>query len=145
METADNRSRGKRRPPHKRRRGAQDIYAGERLRVARQLAGVSQTELGEAMGVSFQAVQKYESGENRLSAGRLVVAAAFLGVDLAFFAKDRRLPPDQDASSTSFTAEEIDVIRSWRVLRSEELRSEIKRLLRTMASAMTDGGSSGTY
>ncbi|HXY99374.1 MAG TPA: helix-turn-helix transcriptional regulator [Stellaceae bacterium] len=140
METADNRPRSRRRA-RKRRRGAQDIYAGERLRVARQLAGVSQTELGDALGVSFQAVQKYESGENRLSAGRMVVAAAFLGVDLAFFAKERTPLPDQDDPSTGFTNEEIDVIRSWRALRSEELRGEVKRLLRTMAAAMAEGGS----
>jgi transcriptional regulator with XRE-family HTH domain len=141
MEGADNRPRNKHRPVRKRRRGAQDIYAGERLRVARQLAGVSQTELGEAMGVSFQAVQKYETGENRLSAGRLVVAAAFLGVDLAFFAKEPMPAPNQDFPSTGFTAEEIEVIRAWRTLRSEALRGEIKRLLRTMATGLVPGGS----
>lgn len=141
METPDNRSRSARRPARKHRRGVQDIYAGERLRVARQLAGVSQTELGEAMGVSFQAVQKYETGENRLSAGRMMIAAAFLGVDLAFFAKDQTLLPDPDMPTTGFTAEEIELIRAWRALRSDELRSGIMRLLRTMAAATALGGS----
>ncbi|MGO8915099.1 MAG: helix-turn-helix domain-containing protein [Stellaceae bacterium] len=135
MAAADNRSRARPRPAHKHRRGEQDIYAGERLRVARQLAGVSQQQLGEALGISFQAVQKYESGENRLSAGRMVNAAAFLGVDLAFFAKDRAATAGEAIPVTGFTAEEIEVVRAWRALRSEALRSQLKRLLQTMATA----------
>ena len=115
MEAADNRSRVKSAVPRKRRRGEQDIYAGERLRVARQLAGVSQQQLGQALGISFQAVQKYESGENRLSAGRLVNAAAFLGVDLAFFAKERA-PRGEALAPAGFTAEETELIRAWRAL-----------------------------
>jgi transcriptional regulator with XRE-family HTH domain len=138
MEVADNRSRVKSAAPRKHRRGAQDIYAGERLRVARQLAGVSQQQLGDALGVSFQAVQKYEIGENRLSAGRMVNAAAFLGVDLAFFAKDR--PPQGEAlASADFTAEEVEVIRAWRALPSEPLRAQLKRLLQTMAETLARG------
>ncbi len=124
--------------PRKRRRGEQDIYAGERLRVARQLARVSQQQLGEALGVSFQAVQKYESGENRLSAGRMVRAAAFLGVELAFFAKDRATPAEM-AASVDFTAEEIEVVRAWRALDSEALRSQVKRLLQAMARLTGEG------
>jgi transcriptional regulator with XRE-family HTH domain len=133
MQTAKNRpSAAPSVPPRKRRRGEQDIYAGERLRIARQLARVSQQQLGEALGVSFQAVQKYESGENRLSAGRLVRAAAFLGVELAFFAKDRA-PSGETAAAVDFTAEEIEVIRAWRGLESAALRSQFRRLLQSMA------------
>jgi len=139
MEAADNRSRGQPHPPRKRRRGEQDLYAGERLRVARQLAGMSQQQLGDALGISFQAVQKYESGENRLSAGRMVNAAAFLGVDLAFFAKDRAPLPGDIVPSAGFSAEEIEVIRAWRALRSEALRAQLKRLLQTMATAPVKG------
>ena len=138
MEAADNRSRVKSAAPRKRRRGEQDIYAGERLRVARQLAGVSQQQLGHALGISFQAVQKYESGENRLSAGRLVNAAAFLGVDLAFFAKERA-PRGEAMAPTGFTAEETEVIRAWRALRSDALRAQLKRLLQVMAETLAQG------
>ena len=138
METAENRAFAIPRAPRKRRRGEQDIYAGERLRVARQLARVSQQQLGEALGVSFQAVQKYENGENRLSAGRMVKAAAFLGVELAFFAKDRATPAEM-AASVDFTAEEIEVIRAWRALDSEALRSQVKRLLQAMARLTGEG------
>jgi transcriptional regulator with XRE-family HTH domain len=138
METAQNHAFDVDPLPRKRRRGEQDIYAGERLRVARQLAGVSQQQLGEALGVSFQAVQKYESGENRLSAGRMVKAAAFLGVELAFFAKDQRAP-GETAAVTGFTAEEIEVIRAWRGLGSDELRSQVKRLLQAIAQPGEEG------
>jgi transcriptional regulator with XRE-family HTH domain len=127
----------------KRRRSEQDLYAGERLRMARQLAGCSQQQLGDALGVSFQAVQKYETGENRLSAGRLVRAATFLGVDLGFFAKDFAPQADQAGRSTGFTADELELVRAYRALRSEPLRTQLRRLLVTLAeragASETDG------
>lgn len=121
------------RPP-RRRRSEQDIYAGERLRLARQLAGRSQQQLGGVLGVSFQAVQKYETGENRLSAGRLVKAAHFLGVDLMFFAKDLTPEPGDLAQSTGFTTDEMELVRSYRAVRSEVLRAQLRRLLLTLAA-----------
>ena len=120
--------------PRRRRRNEQDTYAGEQLRVARHLAGLSQQQLGDQLGVSFQAVQKYEIGENRLSAGRLVKAAAVLGVDLAFFAKDVAAPRNGAAQMTGFTADEIELVRAYRSLRSDALRTQLRRLLTTMSS-----------
>lgn len=66
----------------RRSRAAQrvDAYVGERLRVCRTLAGLSQTQLGEGIGVTFQQVQKYESGANRISAGTLYAISRMLGV-----------------------------------------------------------------
>lgn len=57
-----------------------DLEAGARLRLLRRRAGISQQALGAALGVSFQQVQKYESGANRMSVARLRRAAAVLGV-----------------------------------------------------------------
>ena len=48
-----------------------DKYIGKRMRAQRQALGISQEQLGEALGVSFQQIQKYESGINRVSAARL--------------------------------------------------------------------------
>ena len=48
-----------------------DVQVGQRLRLARILAGISQGDLGDGIGISFQDVQKYETGENRISASRL--------------------------------------------------------------------------
>src|SRR5271154_7637768 len=62
-----------------------DVHVGKRLRQARLLAGLSQEELGDGIGVSFQAVQKYEQGENRLSASRLFRAAKLLDRPVSFF------------------------------------------------------------
>src|ERR1700730_17387683 len=62
-----------------------DAIVGKRLRTARKLANITQQELAEVLGVSFQAVQKYESGENRITAPARCNAADFLGADIRFF------------------------------------------------------------
>jgi transcriptional regulator with XRE-family HTH domain len=62
-----------------------DIHIGRRLRMARLARKISQTALADALGVTFQQVQKYEWGVNRIGAGRLPVVAATLGVSLDFF------------------------------------------------------------
>ncbi|MEN0653406.1 MULTISPECIES: helix-turn-helix domain-containing protein [Hyphobacterium] len=62
-----------------------DAELGERIRIARKLAGYSQTELAEKLGLTFQQVQKYEQGKNRIAAGRLVDLADALGKPLGFF------------------------------------------------------------
>jgi transcriptional regulator with XRE-family HTH domain len=66
----------------RRNRAAQrvDAYVGERLRVCRTLAGLSQTQLGKGIGITFQQVQKYERGANRISAGALYALGRLLGV-----------------------------------------------------------------
>ena len=57
-----------------------DILVGTRIKQARHAAKVSQTELGQALGVTFQQVQKYEKGSNRVSAGALQIIAQRLKV-----------------------------------------------------------------
>jgi transcriptional regulator with XRE-family HTH domain len=65
--------------------GNVDIEMGRRIRLRRVEIGLSQSELGEKLGVSFQQVQKYEKGVNRVGASRLQQIAEALGVDLTFF------------------------------------------------------------
>jgi len=62
-----------------------DLFVGERLKAARLQAGLTQAELGRAMNLSFQQVQKYERGTNRISASMLVRAAKALDVPAADF------------------------------------------------------------
>jgi transcriptional regulator with XRE-family HTH domain len=62
-----------------------DQRVGERLRGRRLKMGLSRTELGAAAGVSFQQVQKYERGTNRISASRMIQFAEKLGVSAAYF------------------------------------------------------------
>jgi transcriptional regulator with XRE-family HTH domain len=62
-----------------------DAYVGARIRMRRVASGISQTELGEKCGVTFQQVQKYEKGTNRVSVSRLQAIAEALGVSTEFF------------------------------------------------------------
>lgn len=90
-----------------------DIHVGARLRLRRTLLGLSQEKLGEAVGITFQQLQKYERGANRISASRLFNLSQVLGVPVGFFFDDM---PDPDAMATaaendlppSSTAEEVD-------------------------------------
>jgi transcriptional regulator with XRE-family HTH domain len=88
-----------------------DLHIGKRLRRRRQLLGMTQQQLGSAIGVGFQQIQKYECAANALSAGRLFQLARVLGVDVQFFYngyEPDRAPsypaPQRPAESRSFAA-----------------------------------------
>ena len=65
-----------------------DVHVGARLRLRRTLLGFSQEKLGESVGITFQQLQKYERGANRISASRLFNLAQVLGVSVGFFFDD---------------------------------------------------------
>ncbi len=62
-----------------------DVHVGARLRARRILLGLTQMALGDAMGMTFQQQQKYESGSNRISASRLYDVSKLLDVDISYF------------------------------------------------------------
>ena len=62
-----------------------DVHVGGRVRLRRMLLGMSQEKLGERLGLTFQQVQKYEKGVNRIGASRLFELANVLGVNVQFF------------------------------------------------------------
>lgn len=72
-------------PLRNRRKEAWDVEVGRRIRARRLECGLSQHELGEGLGVSFQQIQKYEKGVNRVSAGRLQRVGDVLKVPMTFF------------------------------------------------------------
>lgn len=74
-----------------------DIHVGARLRLRRTLLGLSQEKLGEAVGITFQQLQKYERGANRISASRLYHLAQVLQVPVGFFFEDMPPPAGQPA------------------------------------------------
>jgi transcriptional regulator with XRE-family HTH domain len=77
--------------PRRNRRGrAQDIDAriGSKVRAQRMLLGMSQTELASRVGITFQQIQKYENGANRMGASRLYAIASALGVSPGYFFQD---------------------------------------------------------
>lgn len=65
----------------KARANVHDRYIGERVKYFRELKGMTQDDLGGAVGVSFQQIQKYEDGRNRMSAVRLMQVGKVLGVE----------------------------------------------------------------
>src|SRR3990172_2371342 len=71
-----------------RRRNPIDAHVGSRVRLRRMLLGMSQEKLGEHLGLTFQQVQKYEKGVNRIGASRLFDLSHVLGVPVQFFYDD---------------------------------------------------------
>lgn len=67
------------------RKNPVDVYVGNRLRLRRTLNGMSQERLGEAVGLTFQQIQKYEKGANRIGASRLYQFSQILSVPPSFF------------------------------------------------------------
>ena len=78
-----------------------DVHVGARVRVRRTLLGMSQEKLGDAIGLTFQQVQKYERGANRIGSSRLFDLSRVLDVPIGFFFED--MPSDVAASSPAQT------------------------------------------
>jgi len=114
-----------------------DVHVGKRLRQARLLAGLSQEELGSGIGVSFQAVQKYEQGENRLSASRLFRAARLLDRSVSFFFNDLQ-GEVQSGTSTVFSRDEIELIRHFRLIASDEVREHLLQVAKRISEVESD-------
>lgn len=72
----------------KRAPNAVDRHVGQRIRIRRTQVGITQTELADALGLSFQQIQKYERGSNRISIGTLAQIASALRTTIPFFLKD---------------------------------------------------------
>lgn len=78
-----------------------DIHVGSRIRLRRNMLGMSQEKLGEHLGITFQQIQKYEKGTNRVGASRLQAIASILEVPAGFFFDDA--PGEQSASGRGFS------------------------------------------
>jgi transcriptional regulator with XRE-family HTH domain len=84
-----------------------DVHIGRRLRRRRRLLGLTQLKLGEAIGMRFQQIQKYECGANRVTAERLYQIAVALRVPTTYFFEGL---PDPAASNESEAADDRDII-----------------------------------
>lgn len=105
-----------------------DIQVGERLRALRRAARLSQTALGNLIGVTFQQVQKYENGSNRISASRLWLVARCLGVPVsALFSDFDHTDAEGPASDAS------RLLEAWRTLDPEH-QKPILALIETLAT-----------
>ncbi len=76
-----------------------DIHVGSRVRLRRMLVGMSQEKLGVQMGLTFQQIQKYEKGTNRIGASRLYQISRILGVPVQFFFEEAPMEMNMAASS----------------------------------------------
>lgn len=83
-----------------------DIHVGARVRLRRILLGISQEKLGEKLGLTFQQVQKYEKGSNRISASRLFQIGQILEVSVQFFFDD--MPPVASQSNGAAMAPGVE-------------------------------------
>jgi len=78
-----------------------DIHVGSRVRLRRMVIGMSQEKLGERMGLTFQQIQKYEKGTNRIGASRLYQLSQILDVPVQFFFEDAQTSMTERASAGS--------------------------------------------
>lgn len=82
-----------------------DVLVGGRVRLRRRELGLSQTELGGRLGITFQQVQKYEKGSNRIGASRLHAIAAILNVPVGYF-----FPLEEEGPGGGTTAQPAEVL-----------------------------------
>ena len=109
-----------------------DAYVGNRLRVARTLASKSQTELAEHIGVTFQQVQKYETGVNRVSASRLWTISGFLNVPIAAFFPEN--PGSQEHELNRYSLHDLRILSQIKGLGEPE-KAAMQNLLGVLANA----------
>lgn len=117
-----------------------DRHVGARVRARRKQLGLSQDRLAEALGLTFQQVQKYERGANRISASKLFDAAAALQVEVPFFfegltseggeAAAGQAPAPEPASALN--AEETALLSAFRSVPGDKVRRRVLNLVRTL-------------
>jgi len=148
------------RVPARRGRGgatAVDVHVGQRLRQRRTLMGLTQEKLAEALGLTFQQVQKYERGANRVGASRLFDLARVLRVEVGYFFKElygatevgavglaegRAPAPVPDPMAQRET---LELVRAYYRIRSPALRRQVFDLAKALARSSDDmaGGPGG--
>jgi transcriptional regulator with XRE-family HTH domain len=121
-----------------------DRHVGARVKMRRVLLGMSQEKLGEALGITFQQVQKYEKGTNRIGASRLQLAAKILGVPVNFFFEGggtiEETPGFADAQEPIYVEDATGGTDGQRLMaaflriRQPELRRRVLELVETMAA-----------
>jgi transcriptional regulator with XRE-family HTH domain len=80
-----------------------DIHVGSRVRLRRNMLGMSQEKLGEMLGITFQQIQKYEKGTNRVGASRLQAISTVMNVPVSYFFEDA---PGQDENRSGFSEDD---------------------------------------
>lgn len=125
-----------------------DAHVGSRVRLRRMLLGMSQERLGESMGLTFQQVQKYEKGANRIGASRLFHISKILDVPVGFFFEEAPAvdggasgPGMGEAASEAFileflnTREGLELNRAFAKIGDPKVRKSVVDLVRALGEA----------
>lgn len=112
-----------------------DVDVGQRLRIARLAKGMSQSAIAEAAGVSFQQIQKYEQGKNRISAGRLAELAGVLGVGIGYFFEEPGPPgvTPTNLLDLDLTKLDLSILRQVSEIRDPRLKRKVLELIGLLA------------
>jgi transcriptional regulator with XRE-family HTH domain len=118
-----------------------DVHVGGRIRMRRLLLGMNQETLANALGLTFQQVQKYEGGANRVSASRLSAMAEILGVPISYFFGDLRpddaelSPEDKQWREHLQRPETIEFIRLYYAIPDPKIRRQFLEMAKTVAES----------
>ncbi|MDE0800002.1 MAG: helix-turn-helix transcriptional regulator [Rhodospirillaceae bacterium] len=127
-----------------------DVYVGSRVRLRRALLGLSQEKLGAAIGLTFQQVQKYERGANRIGASRLWDLSRVLDCPVSYFFEDmeddvqaasprnltgRTDEPEYKDTDQMTKRETLDLVRAYYKITSPQVRRRIYELAKSLATA----------
>ncbi len=111
-----------------------DVLVGRRARERRTLEGMSQTAVAEKLGLSFQQLQKYERGFNRISASRLYELAQLFDVPVAYFyegMEEGKSAPSRDETLTK--RETLELVKAYYCISDPAVRDSIRRLTQAAA------------
>ena len=113
-----------------------DIAVGARIRARRKVQNLSQSHVAQQLGLTFQQIQKYERGVNRVSASKLVQIAGLLGTSVAWLVGE-----DEGGSTDQWTilgeTGAMELLQSFSELKSPRARNALVRLARAMAADET--------
>jgi transcriptional regulator with XRE-family HTH domain len=114
-----------------------DILAGQRMRMRRNVIGMSQTKLGDKVGITFQQIQKYEKGTNRMGASRLQEIADVLDVPVSYFfpndKKGKGSGIDTDLMALASTPLGLRLIKAARAITNAQVLASLVRMAETLA------------
>jgi transcriptional regulator with XRE-family HTH domain len=113
-----------------------DVEVGRRVRAFRLNKGLSQEKLGDELGITFQQVQKYEKGVNRIGAGRLQRIAEILGVPVSeFFASSGSAPSAGNLYELVDTASALRLLRAYARIPDPQVKQAVTVLVEKIADA----------
>lgn len=119
-----------------------DVYVGQRLRMRRSMLGMSQEQLGTATGITFQQIQKYERGINRMGASRLYEFSKILSTPISYFFEgfsDASRSAVAESAAPAYESEAMTskdtmaLIRAFNEIKSPKVRRQVLQLAKSLA------------